>query len=169
MNGSFQHPANATTRAPDARRYAPWLWLLLALFCLRVLGQVLVAFWQVSFLPPMQEWYSGLLAYPWLLSSQLLIIVLYGKVCVDFTLARGYFVEPSRRFGTGLLIFGSLYFAAMVLRYILRMAWHPEARWFGGTIPIFFHWVLASFLLVVASYHRRAAPAAPPGGAYAHH
>ena len=35
--------------------YAPWLWLLLALFCLRVLGQMLVAFFHVSFLPPMED------------------------------------------------------------------------------------------------------------------
>jgi hypothetical protein len=139
-----------------ASRYARWLWLLLFLFCLRVLGQVLVAFWQVPFLPPMAEWYSGLLAYPWLLSSQLLIIVLYGMVCVDFTRGTGYFVEPSARFGRTLLIFGSVYLGAMVLRYIIRMAFSPDQRWFGGTIPIFFHWLLASFILLVGRYHRRA-------------
>jgi hypothetical protein len=47
------------------------LWLLLALFVLRVLGQALVAFFNVGFLPPMPAWYSGLMPYEYLLPSQL--------------------------------------------------------------------------------------------------
>jgi len=34
------------------------LWALLGLFVLRVLGQALVAFGDVQFLPPMQAWSS---------------------------------------------------------------------------------------------------------------
>lgn len=41
------------------RRHAPLLWILLFLFCLRVLGQILVAFAGVTFLPPMEDWFSG--------------------------------------------------------------------------------------------------------------
>lgn len=152
-----------------ARQTAPWLWVLLFLFCLRVLGQALVAFAQVQWLPPMREWYSGLLAYEWLLPSQLLIIILYGKVCVDFSRARGYFVEPSRRMARGLLLFGWVYLGAMVLRYILRMTFQPEERWVGGAIPIFFHWVLAAFILLVGRYHARYARFSHPGNAYADH
>jgi hypothetical protein len=63
------------------------------LFCDRVLGQLLVAFFSVSFLPPMEEWYSGALAYPPLLASQILIILLYGKVALDFTRCRGFFTR----------------------------------------------------------------------------
>jgi hypothetical protein len=33
----------------------------------------------------------------------------------------------------------------------------PDQRWFGGTIPIVFHWVLAAFLLVYGVYNLRAA------------
>ena len=62
--------------------------------------------------------------------------------------------EMSGRFGKNLWIFGWIYLSAMVLRYILRMSFYPDQRWFGGTIPIFFHWVLAAFLLVVAKFHR---------------
>jgi hypothetical protein len=129
------------------------LWLLLGLFCLRVVGQMLVAFWGVAFLPPMVEWYSGLLPYPWLLPSQILIILLYLKVCLDFTWRRGFFFRPRRRLGQGLLIFGALYFSGIVIRYALRMGLYPEERWFGGTIPIVYHWVLALFILLVGSYH----------------
>lgn len=134
---------------------APWLWLLLAAFCLRVSGQMLVAFVGVSWLPPMESWYSGLMPYPYLLPSQFLIIALYSKVCVDFTRGHGFFVTPRAAFGRGVLLFGCFYLAAMIFRYIIRMSLHPEARWFGGTIPIFFHWVLATFIILFGQYHRK--------------
>lgn len=136
-------------------RYAAWLWLLLGLFCLRVGGQLVVALVPVSprLLPPMEEWYSGLVPYGPLLVAQILIILLYGKVCLDFTRGRGYFVVPQRRLAIGLLVFGSLYLAAMILRYVIRMSLYPDERWTGGSIPIFFHWILASFLLLVGQYH----------------
>src|SRR5262245_54474475 len=51
----------------------------------------------------------------------------------------------------------------MVIRYVIRMALYPHERWTGGSIPIFFHWVLAAFLLVLAHYHRASEiPLAPP-------
>jgi len=150
---------------PDSRRYSIALLMLLFLFCLRVIGQMLVAFLHVPFLPPMKEWFSGLLPYPELLTSQFLIILLFSKVCFDFYRRQGYFAETSWRFGNNLWIFGWIYLSAMVLRYILRMSFYPDQRWFGGTIPIFFHWVLAAFLLVVAGFHRKtsAAQAGEPG------
>lgn len=134
-------------------RYAPCLWFLLVLFCLRVGGQMLVAFSDVSWLPPMEEWYSGLIPYPWLLPAQFLIILVFGKVYIDFTRGAGFFVVPRRRLGSGLLIFGSIYFAAMVIRYVIRISLHPNERWLGGTIPIIFHCVLATFILLVGHYH----------------
>lgn len=133
---------------------APWLWLLLAAFCLRVLGQMLAAFLGVAWLPPMEAWYSGLMPYPYLLPSQWLIILLYGKICLDFTRGDGFFVRPRPVFGREVLIFGYVYVVAMVLRYLLRMWLHPEARWFGGTIPIVFHWVLAAFIILFGRFHR---------------
>lgn len=141
---------------PDApRRLAPLLWTLLALFVLRVAGQALVAFFDVNFLPPMQEWYSGLMAYPYLFPSQIVIIAVMTKICLDFTRNRGFFIEPRRFFGVYWLYFGYLYLAVMVARYPVHMYLHPEARWFGGTLPIFFHWVLAAFVIAVGLYHRR--------------
>ncbi len=140
------------------RRYFWVLIALLFLFCLRVLGQILVAFFKVSFLPPMEEWFSGLLPYQELLTAQILIIVLYGKICLDFVRGRGFFVTPRRRLGTGLLTFGSLYLGVMILRYVIRMSLYPNERWAGGCIPILFHWLLSSFILVLGSYHWRTTP-----------
>ena len=42
----------------------------------------------------------------------------------------------------------------MAARYVVRMTRRPEARWFGGAIPIVFHLVLAAFLLTWGLYHR---------------
>ena len=140
--------------ASRIRKIGPVLWVLLGLFCVRVLGQVLVAFFDVSFLPPMEEWYSGLIAYPYLLTSQILIIGLLLKVCLDFSRGAGFFARSRPLFGRGVLYFGYVYLAAMILRYIVRMSLYPEERWFGGTIPIVFHWVLASYVILFGRSHR---------------
>lgn len=139
-----------------ARVYAPWLWLALGAFCLRVLGQLLVAMFSVGFLPPMEEWYSGLMPYPQLLVAQLIIIAAFGAICVQFSRGEGWFVRPRARLGESLFVFGTLYLGVMVVRYVLRMGLYPPERWIGGSIPIFFHWILASFILLVGMYHRRA-------------
>lgn len=136
-------------------RLAPLLWALLGLFVLRVTGQALVAFFHVRFLPPMREWYSGLLPYEYLLPSQVVIIALMVKICVDFTRGAGIFVTPRRFFAVYWLYFGYLYLAVMVARYPIHMVLHPESRWFGGTIPIFFHWALAAFVILIGLHHRR--------------
>jgi hypothetical protein len=142
--------------APDASRgLAPLLWVLLALFALRVAGQALVAFFGAEFLPPMHEWYSGLLPYEILLPAQLVIIAVMVKICVDFTRGSGIFVAPRRFFAVYWLYFGYVYLAVMVARYPVQMVLHPESRWLGGTIPIVFHWVLAAFVIAVGLHHRR--------------
>lgn len=142
-------------RLDEPSRLTPLLWALLGLFVLRVTGQALVAFFHVEFLPPMREWYSGLLAYEYLLPSQAVLIALMVKICVDFTRGVGIFVTPRRFFAVYGLYFGYLYLAVMVARYPIQMALHPESRWFGGTIPIFFHWVLAAFVILIGLHHRR--------------
>src|SRR5207249_2074324 len=140
-------------------RYAAALSVLLGLFALRVLAQALVAIGFSAFLPPWEEWFSGLVPYPQLLASQTVIILGYGKVCLDFIRQRGFFVTPRRWLGTLLLSIGSVYFAVMVICYAIRVSLYPLERWTGGAIPIFFHWVLAGFMLVLGTYHRRSFPA----------
>ena len=130
------------------------LWSLLLLFILRVAGQASVAFLGLDFLPPMREWYSGLIPYNFLLPTQIAIIGLMAKICIDFSHGVGFFIAPKPAFGRPVLYFGYLYLTAMIIRYILRMTLIPEARWFGGTIPIFFHYVLATFVILFARYHR---------------
>lgn len=137
------------------RRLAPLLWALLGVFFLRVVGQALVAFFGVGFLPPMQAWYSGLVPYSALLPAQIVIMALMLKICTDFTREAGLFVRPHRFFAVHWLVFGYLYLAVMVVRYPIQMVRDPESRWFGGTIPIFVHWALAVFVILIGLHHRR--------------
>ena len=53
--------------------------------------------------------------------------------------------------------FSYLYFGGMVLRYVIWMWRRPDQRWFGGTIPIIFHCVVAAFLFTFGTYHVRLA------------
>jgi hypothetical protein len=135
-------------------RVALTLSTLLFLFVLRVLGQVLVHFFDAQWLPPMEQWQSGLLPYPILLASQVMIIALLIKVCVDVARGDGFFSTTRTWFRGPAMWFGYIYFAGMLVRYVVRMNVHPEARWFGGTIPIVFHCVLASFIIVFSRAHR---------------
>ena len=123
----------------------PLLWGLLALFVLRVAGQAMVAFFHVPWLPPMERWYSGLVPYQILLPAQVAIIVLMAKICADFTRQWGFFVRPRRFFAVPWLWFGWIYLAGMIVRFVIQ----------GPTIPVFFHWVLAAFIIAVGLWHRR--------------
>src|SRR5207245_8214430 len=151
------------------RGYAIVLGVLAFAFFLRVLGQVLVAFFQADFLPPMGEWYSGLLPYPVLLPIQIVILVMQAKVSLDIWQGSGFFAIRRPRAGKVLCWFSYVYFAGTMLRYVLTMSLYPERRWFTGAIPIFFHWVLAAYLFVLGRFqapaHRGASPDEPaPGG-----
>ena len=133
---------------------AATLWTLLALFAGRVLGQLAVALEAAPFLPPMEQWQSGLLPYPVLLAAQAALLAGLGTICVQFSRGRGYFLRSRYWLGTPLWIAGWIYAASMAARYAVWMAIRPEERWTGDLIPVAFHIVLASFLLVVAGHHR---------------
>lgn len=136
------------------KNYAATLCFLLFLFCLRVAGQIMVAFFHVDFLPPMEQWYSGLLPYPILLICQFLVIGIFAKICFDLSRNSGYFAWRKPRLGAFLITLSYFYYGAMIVRYIYHMNIHPDDRWFGGTIPIIFHFVLATFLNLFGRFNR---------------
>ena len=143
-------------------RWAAALWALFTLFVMRVAAQMLVGLGVGGFLPPWEEWFSGALSYPWLLSSQLILVGLLGKVCLDLSRGTGVFASRRPAIGSLLQAFGTVYALVMVIRYVIRMTLYPPERWTGGSIPIFFHWVLAGFVLIVARYHSSRAPRRTP-------
>ena len=55
--------------------------------------------------------------------------------------------------GCLLLGLGSVYVLAMIVRYVIRMSLYPDQRWFGGCLPIFFHLILAGFLIIWGISH----------------
>jgi len=135
--------------------YGYVLWFFLVLFSFRVIGQVIVVLFHPSCLPPMPQWYSGLLPYRFLLPTQITLILLMGAMAYDFTQNEGFFVMPRPSMGQRVVWFSFVYFGSMVMRYIIRMKRHPDQRWLGGTIPIIFHCVLAGFLYTFGAYHAR--------------
>lgn len=135
---------------------ANWLWLLSTLFLARVLGQMAVALGGVPWLPPMPEWYSGLLPYPVLLPTQWLILAVMAWLNVNASRRAGWCTVPRPRLARGLWAFAGLYAAAMAVRYLVSGELHPERRWWPpGSIPIVFHLVLAAYLATVAQLCRR--------------
>ena len=135
----------------DARDLAPILWFLTALFALRVGGQVLVVLRRPRWLPPMQDW--NLVPYPLLLPIQVVCLAVMAWIDLSFSRASGPPVQQSQTFGRFAIAFGILYAGVMVIRYGIRMWRRPGARWWGGTIPIVFHLVLATYLYALGAFH----------------
>ena len=134
---------------PDAS--APLLWLYTGLFVLRVAGQVLVAIRPRKWLPPMWQW--NLIPYRILLPIQLVFIVVMVWIDMAFGSASGIAAAKSEGFGSFLIYFSAVYALAMAIRYVIRMRRRPDQRWFGGTIPIVFHFVLASYLFTLGLFY----------------
>jgi hypothetical protein len=131
-----------------------FLWLFTVLLVLRVLGQLVVVLRAPRWLPPMEQWQSGLLPYPVLLVAQIVVLTVMVWISVDVLHATGPFVEPRRPdMGRAVLWFSYLYFGGMVVRYVIRMSRRPDQRWLGGTIPIIFHSFVAAFLFTFGRYH----------------
>ena len=137
------------------RRYSVTLSVLAAAFLARVVGQVLVAFFDVEFLPPMEAWYSGLLPYPLLLPTQIAILALQFEISRELWIGAGPLARRNARLGEGLKWFSLVYFLFMVARGL----------WFGLSIPVVFHWMLAAYLYVLSRYHRAAITKTPSEGA----
>ncbi len=91
--------------------------------------------------------------YRLLLPVQLVILGVMVWIDASFATDAGPPVDRSEAFGWLLVVFSAVYAGSMIIRYIVRMSRRPEARWFGGTIPIVFHLVLATYLYALGSFH----------------
>ncbi len=140
-------------RRPEltARETATYLLLFSVLFLFRVGGQLLVVLRAPAWLPPMGQWH--LMPYRLLLPTQIGFLVLMALIEVSLFRHWEPLGELQPPFGRFLIGFSFLYAGAMAVRYVVRMYRRPSERWFGGTIPIVFHFVLASFLFTWGKYH----------------
>ena len=136
----------------DPAPYTAFLVVFTVLLYSRVLGQVIVYLYAPRWLPAMDEWQSGLLPYPVLLASQIVVLSFMTIICVDFARQRGFFFDPPPRGGAFSLWFSAAYFGGMIFRYVITMMRKPERRWFGGAIPIVFHSFVAAFLWTWGRY-----------------
>ncbi len=135
-------------------RYTIWLYLCFGFFLFRVSAQLIQKFYALPFLPPFEAWYSGALAYHWLLVSQILIIAVMGWVVAGFAKGR---ILARRKLGVWLLALGGVYFMVMLFRLIAGFTFATDHPWLGAYIPAFFHIVLASFVLLVGHFHYKTA------------
>ena len=141
------------------RRYVVILTVLLLLFCLRVIAQLLQAWFPRPFLPPFEAWESGAVPYPLLVVSQVVIIAVCARVI--WRLHTGVTV-PLPKTGKVLLVIGGIYGGLMCLRLIIGLTVATDHFWFSARLPTAFHFVLAGFVLVYGWFHYTASDAVNP-------
>lgn len=145
--------AALTVHADDRSRIAV-LWTCTGLFFLRVIGQIEALLVAPAWLPPMEQWYSGLLPYPLLLPAQIALLMLMS--CIALRAARRHSDEQrSEGWQRVVRILAAGYFIAMALRLCIEFARGADDVIDAHGIPVAFHWVLALFLLVFARSARR--------------
>lgn len=132
------------------RKHSFLLIFLTALFCFRVGAQLLQRYSEVSFLPPFDDWESGVLPYWLLLTSQLIIIFLCVRITYQINAGTAL---PDPKMGKICLIFGIIYSGIMVFRLIAGATFAADHPWLAAKLPTLFHLVLASILLVVGHYN----------------
>ena len=128
-----------------------WLTVLASLFLGRVLGQACVASGRCEGLPPMSAWMSGYLPYRELLFSQLAILLVMFITIYSLVKKFSFWDYPQPRLARVARYFGWLYLSIMIVRFFFYLRFTISGQAFlGGWIPIVFHWVLASFILICA-------------------
>jgi hypothetical protein len=98
----------------DPRLAGTFLWFFLALFSLRVLGQIVVVLRAPRWLPPMEQW--NLTPYRLLLPTQILFLAVMGWIATDLTRGAGFLARPNSVLGFSLVGVSYVYVGAMVLR-----------------------------------------------------
>lgn len=135
-----------------SKNYAKWLWLCAGLFAVRVIVQAMSLVFPSDFLPSFEAWHGGVLSYPALLSTQILILLWLVWAARQLSLNRTY---PNARLGISVTLFAGVYFTIMLLRLILGLTVLSDHRWFASYLPAFFHLVLAGYLFLYGHFHLR--------------
>jgi len=145
-------PDTVALSLDSAGAYAAVMWVLLALFLMRVGGQILAATIAPAWLPPMARWYSGLMPYRYLLPTQLLFLAVMTAMTAGVARQAAPLGTRSSAVGNAVIWASYIYALGMVVRAVRYALATPERR--GVLIPIIFHFVLAAFLFTYGSYLR---------------
>jgi hypothetical protein len=138
---------------PPRKHHVIILAILLALFCFRVLAQLLQRYEELPFLPSFDAWHSGAVPYRVLLISQVLICAFYAWILLRIATNR---LRPSRRQGWIFFYIGLIYLIVMIMRLAIGLTGLSDHHWFHSYLPTLFHFVLASYLIVVGHFHIQA-------------
>lgn len=142
------------------------MWLCLAAFVIRVLGQVEVSLCAPAWLPPFRAWESGIVPYPVLLPAQILLIAWMMVIAADHWRGSGFFWVTTSGTRRALRFFAVIYAATMLLRLVITAALPPHTLLERGLIPVIAHWDLAAFIWLASnsglSEPETLAPAAVP-------
>ncbi len=133
-----------------SRPYGFMLLGLLLLFFFRVLAQLIQAIHPVSFLPPFEAWQSGAFPYSLLVMSQILIMVLCGRIVWPLFVGTAM---PSIGKGRVVLALGLMYFGVMLFRLVMGLTLAQDHFWFSAKLPTMFHLVLATFVILYGHFH----------------
>jgi hypothetical protein len=125
------------------------LWACSLLFLLRVVGQLEVLLVAPPWLPPMSDWYSGLIPYPILVPVQIAILMIMSAVVMREMQAGHRASSDARGWKRWVRGIAIAYFAVMLLRLVVQLLRGADTLIAAGGIPVAFHWVLALFLLVL--------------------
>jgi len=147
------------TAATRERRRCAALWLCLAIFVARVVGQIEVLLLAPRWLPPFMAWESGWVPYPVLLPVQILLIGLMAAIASDHNRGCGPTWVTHTRTRRRLTAFAAAYAALMLLRLVVTAALPPHSLVDRGLIPILAHWDLAGFIALLARTTREASSA----------
>jgi hypothetical protein len=128
---------------------AGWLlWACVALFALRVIGQLEVAILEPAWLPESGAWHSGFLPYPLLLPMQIAMLMLMAIFAWDPRVRNRRISRVHPRVAAALRKLALFHFFAMAVRLaadILENGWN---FWREDAISVVSHWVWVLFVLV---------------------
>ncbi len=134
----------------DRSIYIAVLMIVSLMFFLRVVAQLIQWLHPVEFLPQFGEWQSGVLPYSFLLSVQILILVLLMKMVRCYLKGS---VKVGRQRGMVFLLIGCVYFLIMAARLFASIYFNKDDSWFfDGVLASFFHVILSCFLITHGHY-----------------
>lgn len=121
------------------------LFVLAAIFWIRVGAQLIQHQTTVGWLPEFSAWQSGAVSYRSLLLSQIVIVLLQVGVLIAARADR--FAGP-RWLRLAILVLGAAYLGFMTFRLVAGQTFLDGHAWFDVPLPSLFHIVLAGFVII---------------------